>query len=210
VNIKQMIFAFGLIMGSMQSLGASDAETTQPTSSPQIASSNAALANHAVQIWFDSSSGTGLLYYATYDGTSWSAPTNNQIPLGSSSEVNGYTNAAYYPTSQQFVQVWVDYSSGTGVLYYATYDGTGWSVPTSTNQIPLGFSTEVDSFVAPVYNAATDTLVIEWIDYSSGMGLLYYATYDGTSWSVPTGTNQIPLGNSLQVAGALTPPFTFP
>ncbi len=146
--------------------------------------------NQVVQVWSDSSN---ALYYAVYNGTSWSAPSNNAIPLSASSGANQITNPVYFTSSNELVLVWQDHINHN--CYYAIYDGTSWSAPLD-NAVPFGASPSTDYANNPVYDTSADELVLTWLSGTA----IYYSTYDGTSWTTP-GSNQIPLGGSAGVNG---------
>ena len=210
MKVQKMIFAFGLVAASIQCLGA-PSKGPAPKKSPITVSSSANATQttaQALQLWTDNSSGINLFYYSTFDGTSWTTPTNNQVPLGSSSQIYQPFPAVYYTAGHQYIQIWADYNSGRAFLYYAAFDGTSWGPTGVSNQIPLGFSVSADNVLGIVNDPIAGTLLLVWQDFVSG-GILFYATYDGTSWSVPTGSNQIPLGSSFSI---YTPdaPLTFP
>ncbi len=144
-----------------------------------------------VLVWLEELNGS--LYYATYDGTSWSVPANNEIPLGVSTGSHQFLDLAYDSTANQLMQVWRD-RINTNLIYYATFDGTGWSVP-ANNQLPTGASSGVSAGGAnsPFYDNGSDQILELWQN-----GNLFFASYDGTGWSVPA-NNQIPLGASSGV-----------
>jgi len=154
--------------------------------------------NQVVEIWRDVDN-NDVLYYATYDGTSWSTIAENQLPLGSSFGVAQAASTFYDPHSQQLLQVWGSFDD---VLYYATYDGTGWSTPVSGNLIQMGNSQEVQSIANLVFDPDSNQTVLVWQNQIPGLldngnannTDLYFSVYDGTSWSVPFLGNQIPLG----------------
>jgi len=135
-----------------------------------------------------------LLYYSTFDGTSWTTPASNQLPLGASTGIDNDTlpSVVYDASSEQLVQIWLD-SGDFSNMYYATYDGTSWSA-SGSNQIPTGDSTGPysESIGNPMYDPASEQVIIVWYDTDN---LLYYASYNGTTWAAPGG-NQIPLGSS--------------
>lgn len=145
-------------------------------------------AKQFVQTWLDSSN--SLLYYAVYNGTSWTAPANNQIPLGSSSGLYAFLEPTYDPASKQLVMIWQDTVNRR--LYYATYDGTSWTTPLN-NEIPLGSAAAVYGGGFNLPTVYSNQLVLVWLEALNGA--LFYATYDGTSWTAPI-SNQIPLGTS--------------
>ncbi len=121
-----------------------------------------------VETWTDGTN--SLSYYATYDGTSWSAPADNQIPLGSAPTLPYPLDPINNPSAEEVVQVWID--SGNLLMYYADYNGAAWSVPTN-NQIPLGLSTQVSSFLDPIFDTASNQLVQVWYDATAAQ--IYYA-----------------------------------
>ena len=121
------------------------------------------------------------MYYANYDGTNWSAPSGNLIPLGASSEVYSYLDPIYDNLTRQVVFTWEE--SSTNLFYYATYDGTTWFAP-SNNSIPLGLSTIISIYRDPVYNTSTGQLLLLWQDFNNN-NRLFYSTYNAFPPSPP-------------------------
>lgn len=77
--------------------------------------------NQTLVLWGVYNSGNYNDYYSTYDGSTWTTPSNNLVPLGSSVSTSNAASVAptYDPSNDQLIFVWQD--STTGNLYYAYY-----------------------------------------------------------------------------------------
>jgi len=125
------------------------------------------------------------LYFATFDGTKWSA----QAQIGGVASSVGPSLATY---NGKLYAIWKGEGSDQR-LWFATYNGTNWS---GQNQASNG-GTSVGASLAVVSNKLYAVWKGEGADES-----LWYADYNGTSWS---GQTQIPGGGSS--AGAAIAAF---
>ena len=127
---------------------------------------------------------------------SWTAGA--EIPLGTSSGVSNFFGSVQDTAANQLIQGWQD--SVSGDLYYSSYNGTSW---TTGAQIPLGASTGVSNFLAPIYDTVNNQVIQIWVDSGAG-NFLYYSSYNGTIWT--TGA-QIPPGASSGSFATVAPTF---
>lgn len=141
-----------------------------------------------VAVWQE---GFSSLFYAIFDGTSWTTP-GTPIPLGTSASAINGVNVTYNPANQTVVAAWAEFSAGRPA-YYAVYDGTSWT--TLGTPIPLGTSSGVNVSINLAYNANNQTIVAAWGNL--GDTLPYYAVFDGTTWT--TAGTPIPPGTSTGV-----------
>ena len=103
---------------------------------------------------------------------SWTAGA--EIPLGTSSGVSNFFGSVQDTAANQLIQVWQD--SVSGDLYYSSYNGTSW---TTGAQIPLGASTGVSNFLAPIYDTVNNQVIQIWVDSGAG-NFLYYSSFSDT------------------------------
>jgi hypothetical protein len=117
-------------------------------------------------------------FFLTFDGTAWSSPAMipGSLPVAQSAAVL----PVYDPLSDTFLAVWADGASNNP--FYALFDGTNWTSPA-----PIPGSTATSTgFVFPAYaacNASSGLFLVAW--YNPDVLQPYFATYDGTTWSVP-------------------------
>ncbi len=125
-----------------------------------------------IATWVDS---LGDPFFSIYNGTSWTLPIAipGSIPTNSDLVFSSY-NSALNAT----LVTWPDLAS-TGLPFFALYNGTSWSTPTS---IPGSRATAMGVNVYSSYNDALGASVVTWTDISN---VPYFSIYNGTNWSTP-------------------------
>jgi hypothetical protein len=137
------------------------------------------------------------LYFATFDGTEWSA----QSQIGGVASSVGPSLATF---NGRLYAIWKGEGSDES-LYYAHYDGTTWSgqTPGSKQTTIPGVGTSVGASLAGVGNKLYAVWKGEGSDES-----LYCAYYDGTTWSGQTpGTSQSQIPGGVSSVGAAIAEF---
>lgn len=142
--------------------------------------------NTVFAVWAESDGEFGNIFYAIYDGSTWTTP-GTAVPLGSSFGAYHNVIASYNAANQTVVITWSDYIDY--IPYYAVFDGTTWITPGTP--IPMGTSTVVYNDVYNTYDAAAQTIVAAWVN--DGNQFPYYSVFDGLTWVT---TDLIPVGVS--------------
>jgi hypothetical protein len=123
------------------------------------------------------------------DGASWDP--DPPLPIASPTSVERTSNSnvfsAFDAATGTFLSTWQDVD---GAPYFAFYDGTGWTMPTSIDSSAVAYG--------DVFPCATGsgTFLATWVDNSTSSSLAadafnatinlpIYSYYDGTSWSAP-------------------------
>ena len=128
---------------------------------PSLASFNGKL----YSAWKGENSDQGI-YYASYDGTKWSAQTNI-AGVGTS------VGPALATFNSKLYAVWKGENSDQGI-YYASFDGTKWSA--QTNIAGVGTS------IGPALAEFNGKLYAMWKGENTDVSL-WDAYFDGTKWS---------------------------
>ena len=131
-------------------------------------------------------SGTTLAVVEEFNGTSWTE-VNNLTVAAYSSTTFGTQTAAVTTAA-----VWVPYPTFNTTAY--EYDGTSWAAASaipSARAAATGFGTQTAGMVTAGYSAVPSNPI-------NTNGLDTIIDYDGTSWTVGTGT----INTKRQIAGA--------
>lgn len=139
-----------------------------------------------VATWSESDDEFAPIFYAVYDGSTWTTAGTN-IPLGTSSGAYHNVIPAYDPANQTVVAVWNDVVSF--LPYYAVFDGTTWITPGTV--IPPGTSTGAYNDVSITYDPVSQMMIAAWSDATNQFP--YYSVFNGITW---TTTAVIPIGSS--------------
>lgn len=134
-------------------------------------------AGQVVINWEQSS--TDQFYYATYNGERWSAPANNSIPLGLSTNINVYRDVTYDSSSKQLLLIWQDFTESNR-LFYTTYNVFAPSPAASFGgkSIKERFLSQTDLINLLEWNPSTDSSVIKYLLRREGK-LIFTGTEDG-------------------------------
>ena len=143
--------------------------------------------------------GTFDLYSSVWDGVGWSAP----VALTDDAAGDGLAKVAFSDVTTDGLVVWCrdeasDFDDPAGdEIAYATWDGASWSAPTLLTSDTLG-----DRQVAICYRAGTSDALAVWskeTDPIDQLLTLYYAEWDGVSWSAPDPVPGLPEERTAQV-----------
>jgi hypothetical protein len=150
---------------------------------------------NALAVWYQSDGSNNQIYYARYDGFTWS--TTATIIPGQPAQ-DGYSPQIAFDHNGNALAVWSQYNGSNYKIDYARYDGATWSTPTIIPGQPaqFGYSPQID------FDNNGNALAV-WVQNNSGKYQIYYAHYDDSTWSTPA--TVIPgqpaqNGNSPQIA----------
>jgi hypothetical protein len=113
-----------------------------------------------IQIWQDS--GNNLFYYAFYDGTNWTAPINNLIPMGLSTSLD-VRDPVYSSVSGQLLLVWQDFNNNNR-LFFSAY--SIFPLPPSSfsgEGVKNKFASQTDRVNVLTWTPSTDSSVIYYL-----------------------------------------------
>jgi hypothetical protein len=131
---------------------------------------------HVVWNDFTGSSAFGNIYYANWNGSSWSSPIN----ISDTDGVDGVNPVAIVVDSSDSLHVfWNDRSvdPNNGDIYYASYNAGTWALHSNISNNP-GNSRSPRAAVD-----SSGNIHVVWYDYSGGGGKVFYRKYNGSSWS---------------------------
>ncbi len=120
------------------------------------------------------------IWYATYNGTSWSAQA--EVPQA---ETNAYTGPSLGVYGGDLYLAWQGQSSPYHI-WYASYNGTTW---TGQARVPNALVNASSAVGLASYHG---DLYLAWTGHSSPYDL-WYASFNGTTWS---GQQKIPSATS--------------
>jgi hypothetical protein len=134
------------------------------------------------------------IWYATFNGTSWSAEA--EVPQALTNEYTGPSVGVY---DGDLYVAWQGQSSPYHI-WYATFNGTSWS---SQAEVPNALVNHASAVGLASYGG---DLYLAWTGQSSPYDL-WYASFNGTSWS---GQQKIPSATSSgEFTYAATPLASF-
>ncbi|MCK4340713.1 MAG: Ig-like domain-containing protein [Phycisphaerae bacterium] len=130
--------------------------------------------------------GTFDLYWSIWDGAEWSA----EAALTDDAFADGMAKVAFSDMTSNGLALWCrdeanDFDDVTAdEVAYAAWDGASWSAPVYLTADTLG-----DRQIAVCYHAGTSAALAVWtkeIDPVDHLLTVYYAEWDGSTWTVPT------------------------
>jgi len=129
-----------------------------------------ALANYNGKLymaWRGAGDGSDKIYYASFDGVSWSQQ-NRAGGFG----ISGSPALAVY--NDRLYMAWRGAGDGSDKIYYAYFDGSSWSGQNRAASYGISGS--------PALAAYSSRLWMAWRGAGSGDDKIYYAPFDGANW----------------------------
>jgi hypothetical protein len=149
--------------------------------SPSVLSGNGTLN----VIYEGSGSSGGVLYAATANGSTWTTPIQTGMLLSNSPSLAVFNNLLCCFTQGTGGTS----NSGNGELCGAVFNGTDWSWNTVIDNVSMSGTPS-----AVVYSLQSGSASPQLFVFYQSAGLLWYMTFNGTSWSAPV--QVIPSGSS--------------
>ncbi|MDB5034985.1 MAG: cell surface protein [Chlorobi bacterium] len=134
------------------------------SSSPALCNFNGAL----YMAWRGAGSNDDKIYYASFDGTNWSAQNRaGSFGISGSPALCVFNGLMY--------MAWRGAGSGDDKIYYASFDGSSWSGQNRAGS--FGISS------APTLSVHSGAMYMAWRGAGDGDDKIYYASFNGSSWS---------------------------
>jgi len=164
--------------------------TTTPSSNPSLALDSNAHPNIAWQESFD-------IYFTYHDGTSWtgyanshqSAVISDPDPLAQDKNPSLALDSYDYPHI-----AWQSWNNNQWNIYYSYFDGTSWTTYGDGNTGSGVSNLSMNCYNPKIVLDSNDYPHITWHAYNGSNFEIYYAYWDGTSWTSYGGANA---GNGL-------------
>lgn len=129
----------------------------------------------------------GLMYYASWDGSSWKIQ----------SVIQGGTPNSLILDSNNVPHIL--YKGSNGVTYYASWDGQNWNYQTVPSG--YGYSLALDSEGKPHVAYASQLPVSNYpTGVTNDISMLNYASWDGSNWNIQTVDSPISYTDSIYLA----------
>ncbi|KYC44737.1 MAG: hypothetical protein APG12_01119 [Candidatus Methanofastidiosum methylothiophilum] len=150
----------------------------------------------AIAVWVHiDSEKNRIIYYSTFDGTSWSKgkslTDNYTLSKAQLPEVT-FVSEFY---GKDAIVIWTDYEEYTPKIFYSKYDGISWSTP---SPIPNQNYPPITDFYNYTFTRSGISefgrVKAVWAIDDGTNWSIYYSLWDGTNWSIPllVGNHRMP------------------